>query len=96
MKGSEMAKLTKRLVEALEVQSKDYLLWDDDLSGFGIRVFPSGRKTYLVQYRAEGRTRRRAIGQQGALTAEEARKEARKLLGDVAKGSTHPKIEKCN
>lgn len=81
-----MARLTKRFVEALEVQPTDYLLWDDDLSGFGIRVFPSGRKSYLVQYRAEGRTRRRAIGQQGVLTAEEARKEARKLLGEVAKG----------
>ena len=56
------------------------------MSGFGIRVFPSGRKTYLVQYRAQGRTRRRAIGQLGVLTADEARKEARKLLGEVAKG----------
>lgn len=81
-----MARLTKRLVEGLEIKGSDYLLWDDELSGFGIRVFPSGRKTYLVQYRAQGRTRRRAIGQQGALTAEEARKEARRLLGEVAKG----------
>ena len=81
-----MAKLTKRLVEALDIRNKDYLVWDDELSGFGVRVFPSGRKAYLVQYRAEGRTRRRTIGQQGVLTAEEARKEARKLLGDVAKG----------
>ena len=58
------------------------------MSGFGIRVFPSGRKTYLGQYRAQGRTRRRAIGQHGVLTADEARKEARKLLGEVAKGGT--------
>ena len=81
-----MAKLTKRLVESLEVCETDYLLWDEDLAGFGVRVFPSGRKSYLVQYRADGRTRRRSIGQQGALTAEEARKEARKLLGEVARG----------
>jgi hypothetical protein len=80
-----MPKLTKRLIEGLDVQSKDYLLWDEDLSGFGVRIFPSGRKSYLVQYRAEGRTRRRAIGQHGALTADEARREARKLLGEVAK-----------
>lgn len=81
-----MPKLTKRLIEGLDVQSKDYLLWDEDLSGFGVRIFPSGRKSYLVQYRADGRTRRRAIGQHGALTADEARREARKLLGEVAKG----------
>lgn len=81
-----MPKLTKRTVENMQPDGRDYLAWDDDLSGFGIRVFPSGRKSYLVQYRAGGRTRRRSIGQHGALTADEARKEARKLLGDVAKG----------
>ena len=81
-----MSKLTKRSVEALEVSGKDYLVWDAELSGFGVRVFSSGRKSYLVQYRAGGRTRRRSIGQHGVLTAEEARNEARKLLGEVAKG----------
>ncbi|WP_300030598.1 site-specific integrase [uncultured Roseobacter sp.] len=81
-----MSKLTKRAVEALEVRAKDYLVWDGDLSGFGVRVFASGRKSYLVQYRAGGRTRRRSIGQHGALTADQARVEARKLLGDVARG----------
>ncbi|MEH6647885.1 tyrosine-type recombinase/integrase [Sulfitobacter sp.] len=81
-----MSKLTKRSVEALEVSGSDYLVWDAELSGFGVRVFASGRKSYLVQYRAGGRTRRRSIGQHGVLTAEEARNEARKLLGEVAKG----------
>lgn len=81
-----MSKLTKRLVEGLESRSEDYMVWDRDLSGFGVRVYASGRKSYLVQYRAGGRTRRHSIGQHGALTADEARQEARKLLGDVARG----------
>src|SRR3712207_2351539 len=81
-----MAKLTKHMVDALQVGSSDYFEWDDDLPGFGVRVWPSGRKTYLVQYRADGRSRRVKIGNHGALTAEEARKEARALLGDVARG----------
>ncbi len=81
-----MSKLTKRSVEALKLKNTEYLVWDTDLSGFGVRVFSSGRKSYLVQYRAGGRTRRRSIGQHGVLTAEEARNEARKLLGEVAKG----------
>ncbi|MGX9353980.1 tyrosine-type recombinase/integrase [Roseobacteraceae bacterium S113] len=81
-----MFKLPKRSVEGLEVRGKDYFVWDSDLSGFGVRVFASGRKSYLVQYRAGGRTRRRSIGQHGALTADQARVEARKLLGDVARG----------
>jgi integrase len=81
-----MFKLTKRAVEGLEVQSQDYFIWDRDIAGFGVRVFPSGRKAYLIQYRVGGRSRRRTIGAHGILTAEEARNEARKLLGDVAKG----------
>ncbi len=49
--------------------------------------YPSGKKTYLVQYRAGRRTRRITIGQHGVLTAEEARTQAKQLLGDVARGS---------
>jgi integrase len=82
----DMFKLTKRTVESLVIEDKDYLTWDGELRGFGVRVYPSGKKTYLVQYRVGKRTRRYTIGQHGALTTEEARKEARKLLGDVAKG----------
>jgi integrase len=79
-------KLTKRVVEAAEPRGRDYFLWDDDLPGFGCRVFSSGKRSYLVQYRAAGRTRRVTIGLHGHLTAEEARKEAKGLLGEVAKG----------
>lgn len=79
-------KLTKRSVEGLTIEAKDYFVWDSEMAGFGVRVFASGRKSYLVQYRASGRSRRKSIGRHGVLTADEARTEARKLLGDVAKG----------
>lgn len=82
-----MFKLTKRAVEGLAVEAKEYLVWDRDMRGFGLRVYPSGKKTYLVQYRAGRRTRRITIGQHGVLTAEEARTRAKQLLGDVARGS---------
>lgn len=86
-----MPKLTKRSVEGLEPRNTDYLVFDSELPGFGVRVMPSGRKSYLVQYRSGGRTRRLALGWHGALTAEEARKEAMSRLGEVAKGGTHPR-----
>lgn len=79
-------KLTKKAVDDLPVDGRDYVVWDTEIACFGIRVFPSGRKAYLVQYRARGRSRRHSIGQHGVLTAEEARKAAKALLGTVAKG----------
>jgi integrase len=81
-----MAKLTKRVVDAAESQSSDYFIWDEELPGFGLRVFKSGKRSYLVQYRAVGRTRRYTIGLHGPWTAETARKKARSLLGQIAQG----------
>ncbi|WP_300297731.1 site-specific integrase [Ferrovibrio sp.] len=81
-----MPTLSKSRVEAFEVKARDYFIWDDDVAGFGVRIMPSGKRTYMVQYRAGGRTRRVKIGQHGVLTADEARKRARELLGAVAKG----------
>ena len=81
-----MGKLTKRAIDALEPAAADYFKWDGELPGFGVRVWPTGRKVYVAQYRAGGRVRRFKLGVHGVLTVEEARKEARKVLGDVARG----------
>ncbi len=81
-----MPKLTKRAVDALAPKEKEYAVWDDALTGFGVRVLPSGVKTYLALYRAGGRQRRFALGKHGVLTVEEARKAAREILGRVARG----------
>jgi hypothetical protein len=72
-----MAKLTKRIVDAAEAQDKDYVIWDDELPGFGLRVFTSGKRSYLIQYRSAGRSRRYTIGLHGVWTPELARKEAK-------------------
>ncbi len=81
-----MAKLTKRVVDAADVREKDYFIWDDELPGFGLRVFASGKRSYLIQYRAAGRTRRYTIGLHGVWTPETARQEAKIQLGRVAHG----------
>lgn len=81
-------KLTKRVVESIEPhETNELLVWDSEIKGFGIRIFPSGRRTYFVQYRNQfGETRRKKIGVHGVITADLAREEAKKLLGDVARG----------
>lgn len=81
-----MTKLTKRIVDAADVHEKDYFIWDDELPGFGLRVFASGKRSYLIQYRAAGRTRRYTIGLHGVWTPETARQEAKVQLGRVARG----------
>lgn len=81
-----MAKLTKRSVDALRARATDYFVWDDALKGFGVRVLPSGRKTFLAQYRSGGVQRRVKLGVYGALTVDQARSSARQVLGDVAGG----------
>ncbi|MBS0278444.1 MAG: DUF4102 domain-containing protein [Proteobacteria bacterium] len=55
-----MTKLLKRTVDALSPEAtRDVFAWDGELRGFGVRVKPSGVKSYLIQYRnSEGRTRR--------------------------------------
>lgn len=88
-----MFKLTKRFIEGLEVRDRDYIIWDRDMRGFGARVYPSGKKCYLIQYRAGRRTRRVTLGQHGVLTADEARTHAKQLLGDIARGGD-PSAEK--
>jgi hypothetical protein len=50
-----MAKITKRVVEAANARKKDYLIWDDELPGFGLRVFSSGTRNGTP--RGKGATR---------------------------------------
>lgn len=81
-----MAKITKRSVDAAAPGEVEFFIWDDELKGFGLRVYPSGRKMYLAQFRAGGRVRRVNIGLHGALTPDAARTEAMKHLSEVRLG----------
>ncbi|MDO7836100.1 site-specific integrase [Sphingobium sp. HBC34] len=81
-----MPRLSKRVVDASAPKDKDYVIWDDELPGFGLRVFRSGKRSYVLQYRALGRSRRYTIGLHGIWTPETARQEARVQLGRIAKG----------
>lgn len=64
-----MPKITKSVVEATRPTDSDVVLWDSELRGFGVRVKPSGVRSYLVQYRnAHGRSRRVTVGMHGRLT----------------------------
>ncbi|MEH6759339.1 MAG: tyrosine-type recombinase/integrase [Parasphingorhabdus sp.] len=81
-----MPKLTKRFVEAVEPQSNSQVIWEEELPGFGLRIYPSGKRSYIIQYRSRSRSRRYTIGLHGVWTPDTARREAKALLGQVAHG----------
>ena len=89
-KTGRTAKIGKRAVDAAPPEAMAYRLWDADLKGFGLKVLPSGAKTYFVWYRAgEGRAAARreyTIARHGEVTPEQARQEAAKVLSRVRLG----------
>lgn len=89
-----MSKLTKRIVDGAELKDRSYFIWCSELRGFGVRVFPTGKRTYVVDYRTAGGSRRRmSLGPHGVLTTEEARKLAIATLGEVVRGDD-PQLER--
>ena len=85
-----MQKLTKRTVDAISPTGADHFVWDQHLAGFGVRVSPKGQKSFLIQYRYQGRTQRMRLGRLGLITVDDARKKARILLGEAEAGKTLP------
>ena len=76
-------KLSNRTVAGLSVESKDTVFWDPELPGFGVRVYPSGAKVYVVQARERGRSRRVSLGRHGALSAGDARRRAARIIARI-------------
>ncbi|HEY0437111.1 MAG TPA: site-specific integrase, partial [Phenylobacterium sp.] len=80
-------RLTRKIVEGTEIGPREQLIWDADVSGFGVRIRPGGHRGYILQYRFGGRTRRYQIGAHGSpWTPETARDRARVLVGQIAGG----------
>ena len=81
--------LTKRSIDSFRYEgdgkSRD-VRWDNSVSGFGLRIYPSGRKAFVLSYRVNGRKRIHTIGAYGVFTLNKAREKAGKLLGGLADG----------
>ena len=93
--GKRIAKtklaLTKRAVEGLKPAGKSWIAWDNRLTGFGVRVHPTGAKSFIVNYRSgdggrKAPNKRVVIGRYGKVAPDQARRLAQKVLGKVASG----------
>lgn len=78
--------LTERVVKAAEIGTRKYVMFDEACAGFGLCVFESGRKTFILIYRAAGRQRRMTIGTWPSWSVIAARDEAKRLKRDVDRG----------
>jgi Arm DNA-binding domain len=81
-----MAKLTKRSVDALHPRAKHYLVFDDEIHGFSVRVHASSQKTFFVRCRFGGADRKLNLGHYGSITVEQARGLALKARAAIADG----------
>ena len=83
-------KLTKRLIDRLAYRGENGnrdVRWDALLPGFGIRVYPNGKKSFVLNYRINGRKRLMVLGAFGALTLDQARNSARRHLAAIIDGT---------
>ena len=87
MPGRNAIRISKRSVDALAVERGDAVFWDRDLTGFGVRVYASGRKVYVVQVRGPaGSMRRATLGVHGKVAPDAARKDAAAVIDRIRRG----------
>ncbi len=82
----ERRSLSNRVVDGLRAGDRDVIYWDWDLRGFGVRVYPNGAKTYLVQTRGPEGSKRITVGRHGTISADEARSQGTSLLARIKAG----------
>ena len=84
---ADKKKLTIRLIEEAQPSSKDVIVWDSELTGFGLKVTPKGKKTFFLQYRTlDHIARKPTIGAYPSMKPEKAREIARDMAVEVRKG----------
>ena len=77
--------ISKRTVEALKVE-KDTVFWDSELTGFGVRAYPSGSRYYVVQSRGPDGQKRVTVGRHGVISADQARRRAALIIARIKAG----------
>ncbi len=87
MSASSAVRLTRRMVDSLSTEKRDALFWDRDLPGFGVRVYRTGRKVYVVQARGPaGKTRRAVVGGHREIGPGAARRQAATMIDRIKQG----------
>lgn len=90
-------KLTKKAIDSFKYEgdgSGQDIRWDAQIPGFGLRIYPTGKKSFVLSYRSDGRKHIMTVGRYGVLTLEQARGDAKEKLVSVNKGKDPLEIRK--
>ena len=82
--------LTERIVRDAKPEPRATILWDGQIKGLGCKIFPSGRKAYVLSYRIGRRKRLATLGRYPELSLRDARNLAREAFGQHTAGSRPP------
>lgn len=83
----QRAKLTQRLIESLQPKKNTYTIYDTYLRGYGITVYPSGKRTYFVRTQADGRRKWHNLGIAKQIDEATARVNAMAISRDMRQGT---------
>lgn len=77
----------KRVLDAIKPEAKRFMVWDSKVSGFGLDVFPTGKKSWILFYRVDGRQRRITLGSADHMTSKKAREAMHSAMAKVGAGT---------
>ena len=83
---SNTSKLTNKAIRAWTYRGGWDVHWDRAVTGLGLRIYPSGKKSFVLSYRSGGRKRLMVLGTFGVITIDEARRQASKKLVSARDG----------
>ena len=87
--GKQMAnrlKLNEKTVRDAPNLGRDYQIFDSDVRGFSLTIYPSGNRTFTLDYRTGGRQRRMTIGRWPEWSTVTARERAKELRREIDEG----------
>ena len=82
--------LTEKRVRDAKPEAKTRILWDSHVKGLGLRITPAGSKSYILNYRITGRTRRATLARASEISLKTVRERAGEELVAIRAGGTDP------
>lgn len=95
-RGISRKKLSNDLIMGLEARTQGYVVFDSEVQGLCLKVYPSGKKSYAINYKDKyGKAKRYTLGKHGRITLAQARQTAKQMLAEVAVNQYDPAAEQA-